>query len=163
MNLAFNNCRSHCKQILLLFTVLSALFCIETSLAEIYQWKDKQGRVHFSDEPPADEAHETKTIRYHGASQSEQSERSIEQQNQRYLRALEAEKRTQALANEKAERLKDKQKKQVCSTLQDEARKAREGYGYYQLNEQGEKEFYTEKQAEKMREELILQYEAECL
>lgn len=38
---------------ILLVTIVSLLFSV-TVFAEVYQWKDSDGNVHFGDQPPAD-------------------------------------------------------------------------------------------------------------
>ena len=132
--------------------------------AEVFKWVDANGKVHYSDHKTDASAEQLNVTTE--ASAIEQSDQGVEQrlmQQQKYLNYLQSERLKR---QEKREELKQQkaQKKQYCSSLQDQLRNYEEGrVRWYELDKQsGERNFISDDVLEKRKQELRAEIKSSC-
>jgi hypothetical protein len=129
------------------FSLLLALLLVTPAMAELYQWKDENGRVHFSDKKPGTASATTLQVpaaqrpsghkQHDNARADDAAEPSPQARQQRLLQVMKQE----ADQRDQAKRLTEKKRQE-----NDEAcRQLRE----HQSGSEGRRLFYTDKKDEK--------------
>ncbi len=129
-----------------------ALIAISSpAFADIYQWKDNEGKTQYSDQPPPDRparlvksgttiAAAEKTTETADAKTEKKGPKSVQEQDQDFRkRKIEAEK-SAAAAAEKAEA-----NKKSCAIAKNNLRITEEGGRTYKLDEKGERGYLDDK------------------
>ena len=134
--------------------------CITTSVCygEIYKWVDENGKVHFSQTPPNNEAEK---IDVNNRSETlpainnnvDQTRSSVENQK-RYSDYLEQE-RLERKEKREAKKQKKAELRTKCRNVRAELEDMNQGgIIYYELGEDGERKFIEDKRVEAKKEEL---------
>jgi Domain of unknown function (DUF4124) len=122
------------------------------ALADIYQWKDAEGRTQYSDQPPSDRP--ARLIKSANSSQpvAEKSdagnEEKAEKKGPKSLAEKEQESRKRKIDAEKTEKesaTKDAEKKANCTQARDQMKTLEEGGRIYKRDEKGEKNYLDDK------------------
>ncbi|RZU38419.1 uncharacterized protein DUF4124 [Fluviicoccus keumensis] len=129
--------------------------------AEIFQWTDADGKVHFTDKPPANQKSRTVDIRTPGgtapspsaAPASTSGNDDALARQRRMLKTLDEEKAVKAEAERKATAQRNAQQ-QNCATLRDQQRQYNEGGRFYSLDDKGERKYHTDEEIAKQQEQV---------
>jgi len=146
--------------------ILTAVLVILVGMpvaADIHQWTDAQGNTHFSDEPPEDSRHESKKVNPETNAVDTDSaavkQRRAEQQKyldeRRKQRRKEAENRARREAREERQRQRCKQMKARIKHMESVSR-------FYEINEDGSRDYLSEAEAQKVRRQRRRRYQQEC-
>jgi len=124
--------------------VLSCLVVFPAS-AEVYKWTDAQGRVHYGDRAPNEEA-EPIDINPHSNSTSGVADDAQRQENtRRLLRAFEEENRIKQEQQRKQQAQASKRTKR-CAEARDRQRRYHDARALYDFDEQGKRYILSEEQ-----------------
>lgn len=141
-----------------LVAVLACLCCLvaDVHAAGIYKWTDAQGRVHYGDKPTGDAAVETVPVKP-GVNDSAQQAAERLQRQQRVLEAMESRRNEhrQELVDKQAKIDDEKQHKKACNKLRNDlADYERGGTIWYDLDDQGERQFLDQNELEHRKDNL---------
>lgn len=149
-----------------LLIVLAALGASSTTLAEIYKWKDANGHVHFSDQPPPDAV----TTKLKGASSTATAAPAADasapapktlREKEQDAKQRKAE-QDAAAEKKKQEKERAEQKAQYCSSLRNNLAMLKQGGRVGTPNEKGELDLYSDDRIAKEIERLNDQIAKEC-
>lgn len=128
---------------------------------ETYRWTDENGKVHFSDKPPPEDAAQSERIEVRGPKPIGQG-REVEAINERTRRLLEAEAaERQEEAQKQAEKERDAARQaKVCKDARQRLTRLSGPFRY--IDEDGQRYTVSEEQAEKDRQELRQWIEQNC-
>lgn len=127
--------------------------------AEIYKWVDENGRTHYGEKPPNEEATEMK-IREN----EQEPEAGVEKHKvdrDKLLEIYEEEREQKKQEKQKAEEAKKKQEK-YCQGLENDLKDMDRGGVYYVLDENGERKYVSEETVASRKKELQEEYEKNC-
>ena len=146
--------------------LLAALTVLVTPVsAEIYQWKDEQGNVHFSDEPPPDAGTQTQRVTPEttGSTISTDSE-EVRQRKARQREYLEQRrKERQREARQQAEREAEQAEQEArCREMKARLKHMESVSRFYLINDDGSRNYLSEEEAQKVRKRRHRQYEQRC-
>lgn len=130
--------------------------------AEVYQWTDAQGRVHFGDRPPPTEKAREMRIREPRKINSDAEDsaaRMKELDNFFRRRQEEREASEQQEAQRKAEQEK---RKAACRDMLAEIKHMEKVRAFYELNDDGERVFLDDEEGDRIRREYRQQYADHC-
>lgn len=143
--------------------VLSALVCLPLQLcAEVYQWTDAEGRVHFGDRPPQEAKARELRIQQPQKLNSDAEDHAarMEQLDNFFQRRQEErEKQAQAVAEQKA---RAAEREQACQQMLAELKHMERISMFYELNEEGERVFLDDETGDRFRREYRAKYEKHC-
>lgn len=130
--------------------------------AEVYQWKDAQGRVHFGDRPPEEVGAKPMQIKppAHLNPEGEDTEA-----RQRELNSFFKRRQDERLADEKAKAEADKRQQarvEGCHKMLAQLRHNERVSKFYELNEQGERVFLDDAAGDRHREAFRQRYQNTC-
>jgi len=128
--------------------------------AGFYKWTDKDGRVHYSEEPVDENKSTEIIIDTESRSGITNSSSDVEERN-RMTRELENDRKERAENREKEHATQKKQQKQ-CSWAKDDLRRYQSAGGVYKLNKQGERVFYSKKERQEKEQRLKKKIAKEC-
>jgi uncharacterized membrane protein YqiK len=137
--------------------VLIAFWAASSAHAQIFRWVDENGVTHFGDTAPAKTNVEKINIRVTepGGSSSRHSydPNQIKENEQRFLQAVEAERR---LKQERTAELAERKAKQeaYCKKLKNELSYYREGFAMVKRNDEGVIEHIPDVQVKAKQQEL---------
>ncbi|HEX5276432.1 MAG TPA: DUF4124 domain-containing protein [Fluviicoccus sp.] len=125
--------------------VIVLLWLCTPAHAEIYQWKDAEGKVHFTDKPPANQKAQTLDIRTapSAAQASPPPEESAVSRQRKLLQTIDEEKALKAEQQQKQQEARQKQDKN-CAMLREQQRLYNEGGRFYNLDKNGERQYHTD-------------------
>lgn len=148
-------------KILLALALISAA---ASATAEIYTWKDANGRVHFSDSPPPDAnvkpIKNTPTTPTPEADASKPAPKSWQEKEQE-SRQKKAE-QAQTEEKKKAEQARAAEKEAYCANLRRNLAMLERGGRVGHPNDKGEFEFYSDDQLAKETEQARSKLAREC-
>ena len=123
-------------------TSLFPLFFVSSvSIAGVYKWVDEEGRTHYGEKPPVENASKLEIKDTPNADDSFKQQ-SIDQQ--KLLEIYEEERILKKEEKLKAEKEKEERKKQ-CQYLASELSDLKQGgVAFYDLDEKGERKYYSE-------------------
>jgi 2-polyprenyl-6-methoxyphenol hydroxylase-like FAD-dependent oxidoreductase len=126
-------------------TLIVVLMSLALQLqAEVYQWVDEQGRVHFSDRPNEDGSTGIKIKEQQDAPTSDgPSERQQKMQRMLDVYAEERAEREEAKQKQQAEL---KKRKQYCARAKDRYNSHTRATGIYNLGSDGERRYLSEEE-----------------
>jgi Domain of unknown function (DUF4124) len=144
------------KKTLLLAAQLTALMIAPlATFADIYQWKDDDGKIQYSDQPPPDrparlvksggnaklaEADKEKTDKTDDPKKEKKGPKSLQEQDQDFRkRKIDAEKAEKAAAEKAAEN------KKSCNVARNNLKTIEESSRVYKLDEKGERAYLDDK------------------
>lgn len=129
------------------------------ALAGVYKWTDEEGNVHFGDRPPSQEAEQIKVPKSAPATQAPNAKERWETR-QRMLEIYEEDrtKKKQAKAEEKRKR---KEMEARCVIARDRL-KAYKDAALYDLNENGERSYYSDEEKKAYIQNLEAQIKKHC-
>jgi hypothetical protein len=142
--------------------VLHLIWLPGVTVADVYQWTDDQGQVHYSDRPVADTAREVPikpfpseplTPDKDGASREERTRRMLDVYQE------DREKKQQARKKESAEREK---RKRNCIVAKDRYQSANRARGIYSFKKDGERQYMDEAARAKYMRKLKTNIEKWC-
>ncbi len=123
--------------------------------AEIYRWTDAQGQVHFSEKPqPGAEQVSVKP-------QVVERDEATREREARTAKFYDARREEQALAASRAAEEREQQQKK-CGQLREQRDQLNRGGSFYQLDERGERQYYTDEQIETFRRKVAEHLAREC-
>lgn len=113
--------------------------------AEIYQWRDADGKLQFGDKPPANQKAQTLDIRTApaAAESAPPPEDSAVNRQRKLLQTLDEEKALKAEQQQKQQEARQKQDKN-CAMLREQQRLYNEGGRFYNLDKKGERQYHTD-------------------
>ncbi|MCO6057014.1 DUF4124 domain-containing protein [Pseudomonas sp. MOB-449] len=123
--------------------------------AEIYRWTDPQGQVHFS-ETPRDGAEQVSV-----KPQVVERDAATREREARTAKFYDARRQEQAAAASRTAEARGQQQKR-CSQLRDQQGQLSHGGPLYRVDEQGERQYYTDEQIETFRRTLVERMAREC-
>ncbi|WP_165495685.1 DUF4124 domain-containing protein [Marinobacter halodurans] len=130
--------------------------------AEVYQWTDAQGQVHFGDRPPANADARERQIesprRLNGA--GEDSAARIRELDE-FFRRRQDERRAEEQAAAKREAASEK-RDEACRRMLAELRHMKTINRFYRLNDQGETVFLSGEEGDRLRRNYRQSYEEHC-
>lgn len=123
--------------------------------AEIYRWTDKDGKVHFSDRPIADESITTLKL-----PKNNNIAKTITQNNQWQQNYN---KTKQAKAEQAQEKVKQRNKnKAFCDSLKNRLEFFKQGGRIYEMSPTGERSYQSDKQLKAKKKNLIKLINKSC-
>lgn len=134
--------------------LIAALLCALTTgaAADVYQWVDKSGRVHFGDQPPGSRTHPIKPYADKRPADGEQQRRL--DKTRRLLDAYRSERQQRREAEQReAQRLAQRQRN--CAQSRDRLRQYRNAARVYELDRDGNRVYRPEAE----RQALIAEYQ----
>lgn len=141
--------------------LLFLFFIITPSQAAVYQWKDENGRVHFSDRPVHEKATEKRIKSSPKSSSSPALPEDRRERRQRLLDVYEKERaeKREAKAKKKEEREEQKRKCHKARARYDEYSTTPRIYEYL---ESGERKYFNNAERERLIAELKADVERFC-
>ena len=134
------------------------------AVAEIYQWKDADGNVHFTDQPPVNQKSDTVNIRTAPVSGAPASAATAaaapaaatESPQERQKKMLKIMDEDRAAKNEAAKKTGDEQRKRQmdCARLKAQQRQFAQGGRYYTVDAKGERIYKNDDEIAKQREQV---------
>ncbi|MFZ6045132.1 DUF4124 domain-containing protein [Pseudomonas sp. CR3202] len=124
--------------------------------AEIYRWTDAQGQVHFSEKPQA--GAEQVSVK----PQVVERDQATREREARTAKFYDARRQEQAVAASRSAEARGQQQKK-CGQLREQQDQLNRGGSFYQLDERGERQYYTDDQIETFRRKLAEQLARECI
>lgn len=135
------------------------LACIPLiAAAEVYKWIDEEGRTHYGERPPVEDANR---IEIREAPQVEDSlkQQSIDQQ--KLLQIYEEERNLKKEEKLKAEQEKA-ERQQQCQSLANNLDDLQQGRVFYDLDEKGERKYLSEAELADYIRKLQSDYDKYC-
>jgi len=133
--------------------------CTGPSLAGVYKWTDEEGNVHFGDRPRGENAEQVKVPKSAPASQApDAAERRQTQQRMLDIYREDREKKKQAKAEKKRKR---KEMEARCVVARDRL-KSFQNSVLYELQEDGERSYYSEEKKQATIKQLQAQIKKHC-
>lgn len=130
--------------------------------AEVYQWTDAEGRVHFGDRPPQEaKARELRIQQPQklNAEGEDHAARMEQLDNFFQRRQEEREKRAEEVADQKA---RDAERQQACQQMLAELKHMERVSVFYELNDEGERVFLDDETGDRLRREYREKYDEHC-
>ncbi|MCG8316342.1 MAG: DUF4124 domain-containing protein [Pseudomonadales bacterium] len=130
--------------------------------AEVYKWTDEQGKVHYGDRPPHQQAAEVLDM---PKVKSQKTPMISDQERLRRQRKLvDALREERELKEKQKKEAAEKQKKQAayCSKLHARVLDSERINRFYRYDEQGERQYFSDQDADKLRQKLKDKYASEC-
>lgn len=143
--------------------VFIVLACLPYQLsAEVYQWTDDQGRVHFGDRPP--QQAKARELRIQQPQKlnpdgEDHAARMKELDSFFQRRQAEREKQAQTVAEEKA---REAERAKACQQMLAQLKYMERVSVFYELNENGERVFLDDETGDRHRREFRQQYNTHC-
>jgi len=139
--------------------VFLGFFVPNIAVAEVYKWVDEEGRTHYGEKPPVDDA---SRIEIEESPQIEDSlnQQSIEQQ--KLLQIYEEERKLKKEEKLKADQEKAERTKQCQILAGDLSDLQQGGMVFYDLDEKGERKFLSETEVSEQIKKLQADYDKYC-
>jgi hypothetical protein len=129
------------RRTIILTSIFPLFFFSSISIAGIYKWVDEEGRTHYGEKPPVEDASKV-NIRDVPKIDDSLKQQSIDQQ--KLLEIYEEERKQKKEEKLKAEKEMAERKKQ-CQYLASELSDLKQGgVAFYDLDEKGERKYYSE-------------------
>ncbi len=128
------------RGLLLLVSITGAV-----QAGQVYRWTDEQGHVHFGDRPQANA--EPVQIRSSGSSDASPDQQQRQDKTRRLLNAWEEERRLKAEQQAQA-KTEQEGRQRRCIKARHELQDLENGGLFYELDEQGERRFWSEDQVQ---------------
>ncbi len=139
-----------------------ALFTSSSTYAQAYKWVDANGQVHYGDQPPAKVKAEALHLRETQASDATSMQDSERIQRQRQLvQALEKKRQQKKIAKQVKKHQKTKMLK-ACKQLKGRIKHSETINRYYRYDENGEAVYYSDQEADQLRQRLKDTYQKKC-
>jgi hypothetical protein len=136
--------------------VVAACLVGAAQAGKVYRWVDEAGKVHFGDRPLANDAEQVE-LRRQSAPAAPADSAHRKEKTRRLLRAWEEERRIEA-EQKQAAKQKAQEREQRCHRARHELRDLEAGGLFYELDEQGERRYWSEAEVraeqERWREEI---------
>ncbi|RMF14751.1 MAG: DUF4124 domain-containing protein [Gammaproteobacteria bacterium] len=132
--------------------------CVLPVNAAVYTWTDAQGRVHYSDKPPAHVKAEPVELR--DSPRHEEEAHEVAERYKKAWQTLKEKDRARAEARKKEEQER-KRKARLCQEIRKAARFYKERYPTYRLDSEGKPQFLTDEELVARERELEARYRAE--
>lgn len=129
---------------------------------QVYKWVDENGKVHFGDKPPVNsKAEELNLPEVKSADTPEVTHAERIERQRRLVKALEEERKEKQKAKQEK---KDKEAKQVaaCKQLKGRIKHSETINRYFRYDEQGERTYYSDAEADAFRNKLKAAYQQNC-
>lgn len=145
-----------------LFVACTALFFAISANAQVFQWKDAQGKTIYSDKPPPGSVTQKRVITPNAPVAPAVSPKTTLAEKDMAFRKRQKEAQEKS-AKEEQDQKALAEKKQRCENIRRNARTLESGIRISQVNEKGERYFMgdEERQAELAKTRRLMQ-EAEC-
>jgi Domain of unknown function (DUF4124) len=149
------------------FLAVAVLTLSPFALADIYQWKDAEGKTQYSDQPPMDRpARLVKSGAVVATVAAEKTdEAKSEKKGPKSLDEKDQDFRKRKIAAEKAEKeaaAKAAEKKAECLAAKNDLKDMTESNRVYERNEKGEKQYLDDKQRDKYAAEVNAKIKQNC-
>ncbi|WP_165856889.1 DUF4124 domain-containing protein [Marinobacter sp. JSM 1782161] len=130
--------------------------------AEVYQWTDDQGRVHFGDRPPEQGNARTMELRQPQKlnGEGENNTQRLDDLDDFFQQRREQRQAEEAAAAEEAAR--DAERAEACRRMLAELRHMESVRVFYELNDQGERVYLDDAAGDRYRREFRQNYEKHC-
>ncbi|MGB1111005.1 MAG: DUF4124 domain-containing protein [Gammaproteobacteria bacterium] len=152
---------SYFSAIAIVFSI-SALMAVDSQAAKVYRWVDENGKVHFSDKPPASgrasSASSFKT-REGGANTASAEQRKARMKAM--ADSLQAEREGKQAAREADQAEAEAQEKR-CKQAKSRAALWKQGGRIYKMDENGERSYYSSEEIDAKRKEGQRQIDKYC-
>lgn len=137
---------------------MAALCLAMPAHAQIYQWKDADGKVHFTDKPPANQKTRTIDIKTPPTGSGSQDRApapaaTAQERQKKMIQVLDEDRKAKQEARAKQEE-EDQKQVQRCGHLRDAQRSYARGGRVYTLNEDGERVYKTDEEISDDRERI---------
>jgi len=135
--------------------------------AGVYKWVDKQGRVHFGDQPPMDvsageiDMPEATAPESSASSVPDVSDIELRDRQKKMAEALSSDRKARDVANKQAADKKAR-RKAACEKLSARLKKSDSVNIYYRRNDKGEREFISDKERETLIDGVRKKYSENC-
>ncbi|MCG8494853.1 MAG: DUF4124 domain-containing protein [Enterobacterales bacterium] len=140
------------------------LVCLTTSHAwsQVYKWVDENGKVHFGDQPPNKEKAETIDLPEQPVSEVPTvTDAERRERQKRLVKALEEERLEKQKAKEEKKK-KEAKRKTYCAQLKARVKDSERIGRFYRYDENGEREYISDEQADAFRKSLKDEYQSRC-
>ena len=128
------------KRTIIFTSVFPLIFVPIVAIAEIYKWVDEDGRIHYGEKPPVEDASKV-DIREAPKVDDSLKQQSIDQQ--KLLEIYEEERKLKKEEKLKAEKEKAELKQQ-CQSLENNLKDLKQGgLSFYDLDEKGERTYLS--------------------
>jgi len=108
--------------------------------AEIFKWTDEQGRVHYGDHPPAEDARSVDIDPGTSTGSPVPSDAERREKTRRLLRAYDEERRIKQ-QQEQQQQAREAERRKRCARARDRLKQYRHAGALYDLDEQGNRQF----------------------
>ncbi len=125
---------------------------------QVYKSVDAQGHVTYSDRPTAAGAQKTDVV----VQQADPREAQRLAKERMLLQAEDDQRTTKAAADEQAKAKQDSEKKQLCDNARRHYNDIKDANRLYSVSADGNREYYTDAQADVMRTEAKRAMDAAC-
>lgn len=125
---------------------------------QVYKSVDAQGHVTYSDRPTAAGAQKTDVV----VQQADPREAQRLAKERMLLKAEDDQRTTKAAAAEQAKAKQDSEKKQLCDNARRHYNDIKDANRLYSVSADGNREYYTDAQADAMRTEAKRAMDAAC-
>lgn len=135
---------------------------VGNAVAEVYKWTDEQGKVHYGDRPPKQEQAEVLEMPKVKSQQAPSvSDRERLHRQRKLVEALREEREIKEKKKREAAELLKKQQA-YCARLHARVLDSQRINRFYRYDEQGERQYYSDQDADKLRQKLKEKYASEC-
>lgn len=128
--------------------VLGLLLLLASSVqaGKVYRWVDEDGNVHFGDRPAREDAAQAVPVRpAQVPTAAPESAAQRREKTDKLLRAWETERRIKAEQEAKVENERLERSKR-CNKARNELRDIEAGWRFYELDEQGQRRYYSDEE-----------------
>jgi hypothetical protein len=146
------------KTAIILTSICLVVIVSVTGYADVYKWVDEEGRIHYGEKPPVEDAVRIE-IRETPEVDDTYQQQGIDQQ--KLLQIYEEERSLKKEEQLKAEKEKVERKKQ-CEALAVELNNLKQGGIFYDLDKNGERKYYSESELAAYIEKLQSDYNKHC-
>lgn len=130
--------------------------------AEVYQWTDAQGQVHFGDRPPANAQAREKQIQSPQPLNGEGEDNATRlKELDEFFQRRQQERQAEEQAAAKREAAREK-RDAACRKMLAELNHMKSITRFYRLNDQGETVFLSDEEGDRMRKKYRRTYEERC-
>lgn len=145
---------------LILLSILSLLPL--SADAEVYTWRDDQGRVHFSDKAPQGQKAQTLHLPQRQAPASPAGDEQERLARQKRLAQVLAEERLEKERQKEQARIEVEKKAQYCERFANRLSRMETASRLFSENPDGSVTYWSEEEAERVRAETRARYQADC-
>ena len=151
------------QTIVLLVVIYAAVpGALHDAHAGVYKWVDEQGKVHFGDRPPQQQdAEKIDMPEVKPSATPAVSDRERLRRQRKLVDALREEREIKEKQKQALEEKRQKQEK-YCTRLKARVMDSERINRFYRYDENGERQYYSDQEADKLRQRLKDKYASDC-